>query len=82
MGSGRLRGYHPQPMDFRPRQRRGTFAWQPDTFGSSRLGAPLEVDGVPVAEDDDADGPADGHDRASRRATRTAIITALWSSSS
>ncbi len=30
-------------MDFRPRQLRGSFAWQPDTYGRSRLGAPLEV---------------------------------------
>ena len=30
-------------MDLRPRQQRGSFAWQPDTYGRSRLGAPLEV---------------------------------------
>ncbi|MGE3173497.1 MAG: murein tripeptide amidase MpaA [Planctomycetota bacterium] len=30
-------------MSFRPRAQRGTFAWQPDTFGTSRLGAPLQV---------------------------------------
>ena len=35
--------YHPLPMEFRPRQRRGSFSWQPVTYGSSRLGAPLEV---------------------------------------
>jgi protein MpaA len=30
-------------MDLRPRPQRGTFAWTPEPYGSSRLGAPLEV---------------------------------------
>ncbi len=30
-------------MPFRPRQQRGTFAWKPEVYGRSRLGAPLEV---------------------------------------
>jgi protein MpaA len=30
-------------MQLRPRQQRGTFAWTPDPYGRSGLGAPLEV---------------------------------------
>ncbi len=30
-------------MAFRPRQQRGSFAWLPQSYGKSRLGAPLEV---------------------------------------
>jgi len=30
-------------MELRPRAQRGTFAWQPDEYGRSRLGAPLHV---------------------------------------
>lgn len=30
-------------MQLRPRQQRGTFAWTPDTYGHSTLGAPLSV---------------------------------------
>jgi protein MpaA len=34
---------HDPDMSFRPRQQRGSFAWTPERYGQSRLGAPLEV---------------------------------------